>query len=241
MEPIFSKWNRSFSSGVTVAMGLRLDGSGYNASTANPLNQPGISLSASIPVMDGLFFNANVGRFHQLPAYTLLGYRDSAGRLANQNTLQYLRNNMAAAGFQYNYGSETKITLEGFYKEYSRYPVSLREGISLGNLGGDFAIVGNEPVVSKGTGRAYGMEFLVQRRSRKGLYGEILPLWEMSRLCLKEPEGLMVWSFWYKGGAAKDCMALPATRFAGVDLPIQPGKWWPVRGIADIRWCLQAE
>lgn len=168
---IFSKWNRSFSSGVTVAMGLRLDGSGYNASTANPLNQPGISLSASIPVMDGLFFNANVGRFHQLPAYTLLGYRDSAGRLANQNTLQYLRNNMAAAGFQYNYGSETKITLEGFYKEYSRYPVSLREGISLGNLGGDFAIVGNEPVVSKGTGRAYGMEFLVQRRSRKGLYG----------------------------------------------------------------------
>lgn len=35
----------------------------------------------------------------------------------------------------------------------------MREGISLGNLGGDFAIVGNEPVVSNGTGEAYGMEF----------------------------------------------------------------------------------
>lgn len=168
---LFTKWNRSFSSGAMIAMGLRLDGSGYNASTSNPLNQPGLSLSASVPVMDGLFFNANVGRFHQLPAYTLMGFRNNADSLVNQSTLKYLRNSMAAAGFQYNYGSETKITLEGFYKEYQRYPVSIREGISLGNLGGDFAIVGNEPVISNGTGRSYGMEFLVQRRSRKGLYG----------------------------------------------------------------------
>jgi hypothetical protein len=191
---VFSKWNRSFASGAMVAMGFRLDGSGYNENTRNPLNQPGISLSASLPVADGLFFNANVGRFHQLPAYTLMGYRDSSGRLANQNTLQYLRNSMAAAGFQYNYGPETKITLEGFYKQYQRYPVALREGISLGNLGGDFAIVGNEPVISNGTGRAYGMEFLVQRRSRKGLYG--IASYTLCWSSFADPSGKLVASAW---------------------------------------------
>ncbi len=168
---LFSKWNRSFSSGALVAIGFRLDGSGYNENTQNPFNQPGISLSASIPVAGAFFFNANVGQFHQLPAYTLLGYRDSMGAIANKATLKYLSNTMAAAGFQYNYGLETKFTIEGFYKRYNNYPVGMREGISLGNLGGDFGVVGNEPVISNGTGEAYGMEFLMQRRSRKGLYG----------------------------------------------------------------------
>lgn len=191
---VFSKWNRSFASGSMVAMGFRLDGSGYNENTRNPLNQPGISLSASLPIADGLFFNTNIGRFHQLPAYTLMGYRDSAGRLANQSTLQYLRNSMAAAGFQYNYGPETKITLEGFYKQYHRYPVGLREGISLGNLGGDFAVVGNEPVISNGTGRAYGMEFLVQRRSRKGLYG--IASYTLCWSSFADPSGKLVASAW---------------------------------------------
>jgi hypothetical protein len=191
---LFSKWSRSFSSGAMVAMGFRLDGSGYNTSTANPLNQPGISLSASVPVANGIFFNANVGRFHQLPAYTLLGYRDSMGSLANKSHLQYLQNSMAAAGFQYNYGLETKITLEGFYKQYRRYPVGLREGISLGNLGGDFTIVGNEPVIFNGTGRAYGMEFLVQRRSRKGLYG--IASYTLCWSSFADPQGKLVASAW---------------------------------------------
>jgi hypothetical protein len=47
----------------------------------------------------------------------------------------------------------------------------LNDSISLGNLGADFALVGNEPVASISTGLAYGAEFLVQRRSRNGLYG----------------------------------------------------------------------
>lgn len=168
---LFSKWNRTFGSGLLLAGGFRLDGSNYNAHMQNPLNQPSLSLSVSVPLAGALYFSANAGQFHQLPAYTIMGYRDSMRNLVNQPGLKYIRNRMVAAGFQYNYGAETKITLEGFYKRYANYPLSVREGISLGNLGADFAIVGNEPVISTGEGEAYGMEFLVQRRSKKGLYG----------------------------------------------------------------------
>jgi hypothetical protein len=191
---LFSRWSRSTSSGILLSGGLRFDGSGYNNHTRNIFNQPSISLSASVPLSGSFFFNANVGQFHQLPAYTLLGYRDSSGMLANRETLKYLRNRMAAAGIQYNYGKETKITLEGFYKQYANYPVALREGISLGNLGGDFSIVGNEPVISNGTGEAYGMEFLAQRRSRRGLYGIVSYTLCWSRFA--DPNGKMIASAW---------------------------------------------
>lgn len=191
---VFTRWSRSTASGIMISGGLRFDGSGYNNNTQNLLKQPTISLSASVPLSGSFFFNANVGQFHQLPAYTLMGFRDSAGSLANRQTLKYLRNRMVAAGFQYNYGKETKMTLEGFYKQYSNYPVALREGISLGNLGGDFAIVGNEPVVSNGTGEAYGMEFLVQRRSRRGLYGIASYTLCWSRFA--DPKGKLISSAW---------------------------------------------
>lgn len=167
----FTRWNRSLSRGITVSGGLRLDGSGYNAHMSNPLNQPTISVSGSVPLKKNLYFSANAGQFHQLPAYTILGYRGSDGELVNRDQVKYLRNRMVAAGFQYNYGGETKITAEGFYKRYANYPVTTRDSISLGNLGADFSVVGNEPVISNGTGEAYGAEFLIQRRSRTGLYG----------------------------------------------------------------------
>ena len=49
--------------------------------------------------------------------------------------------------------------------------MSLASGIALANLGADFGVVGNEAVRFDGVGRAYGMEFLAQRRLYKGVYG----------------------------------------------------------------------
>jgi hypothetical protein len=63
------------------------------------------------------------------------------------------------------------ITVEGFYKDYSNYPVSMNNGISLANLGADFGVVGKEDISSVGLGRAYGAEFLLQQRFYKGWYG----------------------------------------------------------------------
>ena len=156
----------------TLSFAGRLDGNTFNKEMQNVLNQPTASVSASLPTkVDGLFFNANVGQFTQLPSYTILGYRNAAGELDNLNRVKYIRNRMVAAGFQYNKVKDTRITLEGFYKKYANYPLALNDSICLGNLGTDFAVVGNEPVSSVCEGRAYGMEFLIQKRSRSGLYG----------------------------------------------------------------------
>ncbi len=156
----------------TLSFAGRLDGNTYNKHMQNVLNQPTASVSASLPTpVNGLFFNANVGQFTQLPSYTILGYRNATGALDNQDRVKYIRNRMVAAGLQYNKVKDTRITLEGFYKQYANYPLALNDSISLGNLGTDFAVVGNEPVSSVCDGRAYGMEFLLQKRSRSGLYG----------------------------------------------------------------------
>lgn len=156
----------------TLSFAGRLDGNSYNKQMQNVLNQPTVSVSASLPTaVNGLFLNANIGQFTQLPSYTILGYRNAAGELDNLNRVKYIRNRMVAAGLQYNKVKDTRITLEGFYKQYANYPLALNDSISLGNLGTDFAVVGNEPVSSVCDGRAYGMEFLVQKRSRSGLYG----------------------------------------------------------------------
>ena len=156
----------------TLSFAGRLDGNTFNKEMQNVLNQPTASVSASLPTkVDGLFFNANVGQFTQLPSYTILGYRNAVGELDNLNRVKYIRNRMVAAGFQYNKVKDTRITLEGFYKKYANYPLALNDSICLGNLGTDFAVVGNEPVSSVCEGRAYGMEFLIQKRSRSGLYG----------------------------------------------------------------------
>ena len=166
----FSRVNTNIS-GILLSASLRFDGSNYNTSMSQIWNQPNISLSASVPLTRELFFNMNAGQFHQLPSYSILGFRGVNNEMVNKDRVTYIRNQMVAAGFQYNQGQETKITLEGFYKHYSNYPFALNDSINLANLGADFAVVGNEPISSFGAGRAYGTEFLIQRRSRNGLYG----------------------------------------------------------------------
>jgi hypothetical protein len=90
--------------------------------------------------------------------------------LANEN-LEYIKSDHLVAGFEFNPKSSTRITLEGFYKWYDNYPVSIDKGISLANLGGDFGVLGNERVSSNGRGKTYGFEFMYQERLTKNFYG----------------------------------------------------------------------
>jgi hypothetical protein len=60
--------------------------------------------------------------------------------------------------------------VEGFYKRYNQYPISVRNGISLANEGGDFNAIGNEEIVSTGDGNTYGFEFSVQQKLVKSTF-----------------------------------------------------------------------
>ncbi len=155
---------------LQLSAGFRLDASDYSSNTTNPLEQFSPRFSLSYKLADQFTVNFNTGIFYQLPAYTALGYVEN-GNLSNENTLKYIRNSHLVGGVEYNGKNNLRMTLEGYYKKYSNYPFSLRNQISLANIGADFGVVGSEPLDSRGFGETYGIEFLAQKRTVNNFYG----------------------------------------------------------------------
>lgn len=156
---------------LNLSLGLRTDVTPYAKSMLNPLENLSPTFSFSYRLTPQWAINGNVGRFHQLPTYTILGFRDQNGTLVNQqNDLKYIRADHFVLGGEFLTKMNSRFTLEGFYKNYSRYPFSLKDSLSLANVGSDFGVVGNEAVKSISTGRTYGLEFLYQQKLYKGFY-----------------------------------------------------------------------
>ena len=155
---------------LTLSGGLRLDGNDYNVSMQNPLNQLSPRFSLSYALTPQMSFNANTGIFYQLPPYTTLGFQQNK-TFVNQPNMTYIRAEHAVAGFEFNTKFDSKLSIEGYFKNYSNYPFLTRPQISLANLGAGFGAIGNEPATSTSKGRTYGVEFLFQQRLYKGFYG----------------------------------------------------------------------
>ena len=157
---------------LMVSFGVRMDCNDYSEEMSNPLDQMSPRLSASYSITEKLNANFNVGRYFQLPPYTIMGYRDSNSVLANkENNITYIQSDHFIAGLEFNPGLLSKVTVEGFYKTYDNYPFLTRDSLSLANLGGDFGVIGNEPVTSTSFGRSYGLELLVQQKLLSSVYG----------------------------------------------------------------------
>ncbi|SFB58004.1 TonB-dependent receptor [Algoriphagus aquimarinus] len=158
---------------LLITGGIRMDGADFGATAKNPLNQLSPRISFSYQLKPNLFATANAGVYYQKPSYTVLGYKDSEGQLINQlNDVRFIRNSQLIAGIEWLVPEKNRrFTAEAFYKKYSNYPSSLRNGISLANLGADFGVIGNEPVESNSEGRAYGLEMLAQQRLFNDFYG----------------------------------------------------------------------
>lgn len=155
---------------LELSGGLRIDGSDYSKMTSNPLEQFSPRISARYRFAERFALNLNGGIYHMLPSYTALGFIQN-GNLINQNTLKYIRNEQIVGGIEFNGKNNLRITAETYYKKYKNYPFSLRNGISLANVGGDFGVVGAEPLDSRGVGETYGVEILAQKRTLNDLYG----------------------------------------------------------------------
>ena len=161
---------RFFSDRLGISAGIRTDG--------NTFTEKGMDFSKTLSPRFGLSYvladrwtwNASVGRYYKIPPYTMLGFADNNGSLVNRNT-RYIRSDHYVTGFEFLPTPALRFTLEGFYKRYAQVPVSVRNGISLSNLGGDFNVLGNEAVASTGKGNAYGFEFFAQQKLTKRLFG----------------------------------------------------------------------
>ncbi|MFB1020697.1 MAG: TonB-dependent receptor, partial [Flavobacteriales bacterium] len=77
---------------LMVSFGVRMDCNDYSEEMSNPLDQMSPRLSASYSITEKLNANFNVGRYFQLPPYTIMGYRDSNSLLANkENNITYIQ------------------------------------------------------------------------------------------------------------------------------------------------------
>ena len=170
---LFAQVNKQFfANKLSLSLGVRTDFNDYSSEMNNPLEQISPRLSGSLRIMPNLKFNFNVGTYYQLPPYTVLGFRNSAGELVNQtNQVGYIRADHFVIGFETAPSTYSKITLEGYYKIYDNYPLILADSISLANLGGDFGVIGNEPVSPISVGKTYGIEFLAQQKLSRSVYG----------------------------------------------------------------------
>lgn len=173
----FIKYGASFQASSTSAnerlkysLGVRADGNSFTDSGNDfwKTLSPRISASYTFDPQEKWSINASLGRYYKIPPSTILGYTQSG--INTNKSAEYIRSDHAVLGLEYLVNSSSRFTLEGFYKKYGNYPISVSREVSLANLGGDFSVLGNEPVVSMGEGRTYGMEFLYQKKFSDNYY-----------------------------------------------------------------------
>jgi hypothetical protein len=171
---IFGQLSRSFlDESLNISLGLRADANTYSNQMNDLTKTISPRFSVSLNFTERWSLNFNTGRYYQLPAYTVLGYKAQTGGDLINKGVRYIRSDQVVLGLEYNTLKNTRFTVEGFYKNYDKYPMVriLGDDISLANLGADFGVVGNKPVIGFTTGRSFGAEFFAQQRLNKGMYG----------------------------------------------------------------------
>ena len=153
-----------------VSFGLRTDMNTFTTTGNNGLKTLSPRISLSYLLNEKWSVNASLGQYYKLAPYTVLGFANQQGELVNKNA-DYQSSRHAVLGLEYLVNDGLRFTLEGFYKKYDNVPISIEKGISLANLGSDFNVLGNEPVVTSGQGKAYGIEFFAQKKLTDRFFG----------------------------------------------------------------------
>ncbi|WNB17470.1 TonB-dependent receptor [Marivirga arenosa] len=154
-----------------LSAGFRFDGNTFTES-GNEIYKtfsPRASISYTLDEKRKWTINASAGRYYKIPPYTILGFANENGEFLNRDA-EYIQSDHLVAGIEYLVTPSSRFSIEGFYKRYDNYPVSVIDSVSLANLGGGFSVLGNEEIESVGLGRTYGMEFLYQRKLTKDFY-----------------------------------------------------------------------
>lgn len=194
---IFGQISRTYGTNkLGLSIGFRMDANDYSNEMNNLFDQFSPRFSLSYNMTPNFSFNFNTGIYYQLPTYTVLGYRNSETlELENkQNGVKYIQNKQLVAGFEYLLKTNSRLSLEGFYKKYYHYPFLVEDSISLANLGADFGTIGNAPVSPISEGRSYGLELLAQQKLFKGFYGLLAYTFVISEF--KDKNGNYVPSSW---------------------------------------------
>ncbi|MEO0527745.1 MAG: TonB-dependent receptor, partial [Bacteroidota bacterium] len=175
----FANATRSFlDDKLDVSFGFRLDDDTFTEESSL-LSTFSPRLSLSYEFSENWRINGSIGRYYKIPPYTILGFRDNDGNLINQDA-DYTQSDHLVIGLQHYFGPSSNISLEGFYKRYDDYPVSVLDGVSLANKGADFEVLGSEEIETVGRGRSYGAELQFQQKLSNNFYGIFSYTWFFS-------------------------------------------------------------
>jgi hypothetical protein len=160
-----------FGDRVGLSVGIRVDGNSFtdNGNDLSRTLSPRIAIRYELDKQGAWTWNSSFGRYYKLPAYTTLGFTDQMGEKTNKS-VSYIRSDHFVSGIEHLLTESSRITVEGFWKNYADYPVSVTDDVSLANKGGGFEVLGNEPVSSTGKGRTFGAELLYQKKFTGRVY-----------------------------------------------------------------------
>jgi hypothetical protein len=170
MGAFFQISKRYFDDRLSLSGGLRSDMNSFTDGGMNPIATLSPRISASYVLADKWTLNASVGSYSKIATYPILSFRNNNGELVNKDA-DYTQNIHYVLGTEFLPSQTTRFTLETFFKQYSNVPVSVRDGISLANMGGDFGVIGNEEVITNGKGNSYGFELFAQQKLTKRFFG----------------------------------------------------------------------
>ena len=146
----------------TASLGLRADANNYSAAMKDLSDQLSPHLSLSYQLTEHWSLSGNAGLYYQLPPYTALGFKNNNGLYANKYALRYMQVSQGSIGLNWRKGDTFEVSVEGFYKDYDKIPLSVADGIPLTCKGNDYGVIGNELLTSTAQGRSYGAELLLK-------------------------------------------------------------------------------
>jgi outer membrane receptor protein involved in Fe transport len=142
-------------------------------------------LGLSYQILPRHTLNLSYGIYHQSPEYIWLVSHPE------NESLGYLRADHLILGWEYLLKEDVKFSVEVFDKKYMNYPVDVNNPFfTLANSGGYFgpSFFGGK-LMSEGTGFARGVEFFLQKKFARKLYG--LVNYSYSRVKFKALDGVL--------------------------------------------------
>ena len=128
----------------TASLGLRADANNYSAAMKDLSDQLSPRLSLSYQLTEHWSLSGNAGLYYQLPPYTALGFKNNNGLYANKYALRYMQVSQGSVGLNWRKGDTFEVSVEGFYKDYDKIPLSVADGIPLTCKGNDYGVFKSE-------------------------------------------------------------------------------------------------
>lgn len=148
---------------LTFNLGVRADYFGYSETVhASP------RLSLSWQLSGRTTVGAAAGIFRQAPPMLLMHRNEANKALRPLEARQY------SLSFSHLFGASTRLTVEGYHKEYRYFPVDpAQPSVCLSDdiFGG--SVFSGGAVTDGGKARSYGVEFVLQKKLKEKIYGMI--------------------------------------------------------------------